>query len=109
MRGVAALVLCLALPPLAFPAPLVARWFRHGVDTNGCPLYCPCPCDYCRKPYPPFYCLPCGGPNDYCKKPFPPIYCLPCGGPSDYCKKPFPGLICPRCGPEFTCGEPARH
>src|SRR4029077_20877893 len=75
------------------PGPASNPWRCNRSLLGGCPD------DYCRKPCPPSWPLPCGGPDDYWRKPCPPAWPLPCGEPDDYCRKPCPNLCWPPCPP----------
>lgn len=88
-------------PPETPVRPAAATGCCPGSQLSGCPD------DYCRKPSPRIWSLPCGLPDDYCTKPGPRL-CRPelCNLPDDYCRKPCPNLCRPICREPSTCGGP---
>ena len=76
--------------------------------TECCPrdLLWGCPDDYCHKPGPRTWRVPCGQCDDYCRKPCPKVSPLGCCNlPDDYCRKPCPHLCRPLCPDHYSCGS----
>jgi hypothetical protein len=93
-----------AQPPQRIPvAPTRQGELVTPAPGGTCPPFLGCPDDYCRKPFPRFWQVQCGGPDDYCPKPFPRILHLPCGGPDDYCCKPLPRIDRPLASDYYKC------
>jgi hypothetical protein len=89
-------------PPETPPGPVTATGCCPRATLSGCPD------DYCPKPWPKTWCLPCGLPDDYCSKPAP--RCIGpahCNLPDDYCRKPYPKLCPPVSTTHYTCGGTA--